>query len=73
MRTSSSRRRGIDEHSDGAFDRNVLRPAIDARGLDMPGPRLNKIVYLVDRCRRTSEFPRLLLDDVRTRLALLDD
>lgn len=63
--------RGIDEHSDGAFDRNVLRPAIDARGLEMPGPRLNKIVYLVDRCRRTSEFPRRLLEDVRARLAQL--
>lgn len=63
--------RGIDEHSDGAFDRNVLRPAIDARGLEMPGPRLNKIVYLVDRCRRTSEFPHRLLEDVRARLAQL--
>lgn len=60
--------RGTEVHSDGAFDRNVLRPALASRGLEMPGPRLNKIVYLVERCRRTSEFPTRLLDDVRTRL-----
>ncbi|KAA1398199.1 hypothetical protein ESP70_012810 [Aeromicrobium ginsengisoli] len=60
--------RGTDEHSDGAFDRNVLRPALASRGLEMPGPRLNKIVYLVERCRRTSEFPTRLLEDVRARL-----
>jgi len=60
--------RGAEEHSDGAFDRNVLRPALASRGLEMPGPRLNKIVYLVERCRRTSEFPTRLLDDVRARL-----
>ena len=60
--------RGAPVHSDGAFDRNVLRPAITSRGLEMPGPRLNKIVYLVERCRRTSEFPTRLLDDIRTRL-----
>ncbi|WP_162891222.1 hypothetical protein [Aeromicrobium sp. A1-2] len=63
--------RGIDEPSDGGFDRNVLRPAIESRGLELPGPRLNKIVYLVDRCRRTSEFPARLLDDVRQRLQTL--
>lgn len=60
--------RGVEEHSDGAFDRNVLRPALASRGLEMPGPRLNKIVYLVERCRRTSEFPARLLEDVRARL-----
>lgn len=60
--------RGTEVHSDGAFDRNVLRPALASRGLEMPGPRLNKIVYLVERCRRTSEFPTRLLDDVRARL-----
>jgi len=60
--------RGAEVHSDGAFDRNVLRPALASRGLEMPGPRLNKIVYLVERCRRTSEFPVRLLDDIRTRL-----
>lgn len=60
--------RGVDEHSDGAFDRNVLRPSLGARGLEA-GPRMNKIVLLVDRCRRTAEFPARLLDDVRARLA----
>ena len=60
--------RGTEVHSDGAFDRNVLRPALTSRGLEMPGPRLNKIVYLVERCRRTSEFPTRLIDDVRTKL-----
>jgi hypothetical protein len=59
--------RGTDEHSDGAFDRNILRPALAARGLEA-GPRMNKIVLLVDRCRRTSEFPPRLLDDIRARL-----
>lgn len=62
--------RGIDEPSDGAFDRNVLRPALTSRGLE-PGPRVNKIVYLVERCRRTAEFPARVLDDVRRRLAHL--
>ena len=37
--------------------------------VEMPGPRLNKIVYLVERCRRTSEFPARLLEDVRDRLS----
>ncbi len=60
--------RGTEVHSDGAFDRNMLRPALASRGLEMPGPRLNKIVYLVERCRRTSEFPARLLDDIRARL-----
>lgn len=59
--------RGSDEHSDGAFDRNVLRPALAARGIEA-GPRMNKIVLLVERCRRTAEFPARVLDDVRTRL-----
>ncbi|MEV7396688.1 hypothetical protein [Aeromicrobium sp. NPDC092404] len=62
--------RGVEVHSDGAFDRNVLRPALASRDLE-PGPRLNKIVYLVERCRRTAEFPTRLLDDIRTRLRTL--
>jgi hypothetical protein len=60
--------RGVEEHSDGAFDRNVLRPALESRGIELPGPRLNKIVYLVERCRRTAEFPPHVLKDVRARL-----
>jgi hypothetical protein len=60
--------RGVDVHSDGAFDRNVLRPALESRSIELPGPRLNKIVYLVERCRRTSEFPAHVLGDVRERL-----
>ncbi|MEJ7634390.1 hypothetical protein [Aeromicrobium sp.] len=63
--------RGVEQHSDGAFDRNLLRPALASRGLEMPGPRLNKIVYLVERCRRTSEFPARLLADIRARLRVL--
>lgn len=63
--------RGIEEHSDGAFDRNVLRPALEFRSIELPAPRLNKIVYLVERCRRTSEFPPHVLNDVRTRLRVL--
>ena len=59
--------RGVDVHSDGAFDRNVLRPALAARGIEA-GPRMNKISLLVERCRRTAEFPARLLDDVRARL-----
>jgi hypothetical protein len=59
--------RGTDEHSDGAFDRNVLRPALAARGIEA-GPRMNKIVLLVERCRRTAEFPVRLQEDVRQRL-----
>lgn len=55
------------EHSDGAFDRNVMRPALAARGLEA-GPRMNKIVLLVERCRRTAEFPPRVLEDVRARL-----
>lgn len=60
--------RGTEEPSDGSFDRNVLRPALDRRGIELPGPRLNKIHYLVERCRRTSEFPPQVLDEVRTHL-----
>ncbi|MFY0405983.1 hypothetical protein [Solicola sp. PLA-1-18] len=60
--------RGIEVPSDGAFDRNLLRPALESRTAEPPGPRLNKIVLLVDRCRRTSEFPQRLLRDVRERL-----
>ena len=63
--------RGIKMHSDGAFDRNVLRPALESRSIELPGPRLNKIVYLVERCRRTSEFPAHVLRDVRERLRAL--
>lgn len=59
------------ERSDGAFDRNLLRPALEARAVELPGPRLNKIVYLVERCRRTSEFPAPVLADLRARLAEL--
>lgn len=68
LKQAFARWRGTEVHSDGAFDRNVLRPALTSRGLEMPGPRMNKIVYLVDRCRRTSEFPERILDDVRARL-----
>jgi hypothetical protein len=56
------------EMSDGTFDRNVLRPSLEARGVELPGRRLNKIVYLVERCRRTAEFPPRVLDEVRARL-----
>jgi len=63
--------RGEAERSDGAFDRNLLRPALEVRGVELPGPRLNKIVYLVERCRRTSEFPPRLLADIRARLTAL--
>lgn len=61
--------RGEPEMSDGTFDRNVLRPSLEARGVELPGRRLNKIVYLVERCRRTAEFPPRVLDEVRARLA----
>lgn len=67
LKRAFARWRGVEEHSDGAFDRNILRPALTSRGLE-PGPRVNKIVYLVERCRRTAEFPARLLDDVRARL-----
>lgn len=60
--------RGIEEPSDGAFDRNVLRPALSRRAIELPGPRLNKIVYLVERCRATAEFPPRILDEVRERV-----
>ncbi len=69
LKRSFARWRGVDEHSDGAFDRNVLRPALAARGLEA-GPRMNKIVLLVERCRRTAEFPPRVLDDVRARLGV---
>lgn len=67
LKQAFARWRGVEEHSDGAFDRNVLRPALAARGIEA-GPRMNKIVLLVQRCRRTAEFPARLLDDVRARL-----
>ncbi|MEH3034801.1 MAG: hypothetical protein PGN07_12465 [Aeromicrobium erythreum] len=54
--------------SDGSFDRNVLRPALERRAVELPGPRLNKILYLVERCRRTAEFPPPVLEQVRRRL-----
>lgn len=63
--------RGVEVHSDGAFDRNILRPALESRSIELPGPRLNKIVYLVERCRRTSEFPAHVLRDVQERLRVL--
>ena len=68
LKRAFARWRGVDEHSDGAFDRNVLRPALAARGIEA-GPRMNKIVLLVERSRRTAEFPVRVLDDVRQRLA----
>lgn len=61
--------RGVEEPSVGTFDRNVLRPALEAREIELPGPRLNKILYLVERCRRTHEFPERVLDEIRDRLA----
>ncbi len=67
LKQAFARWRGTEEHSDGAFDRNVLRPALTARGLEA-GPRMNKIVLLVERCRRTAEFPTRVLEDVRSRL-----
>ena len=70
LKRAFARWRGTEEHSDGAFDRNVLRPALSARGIEA-GPRMNKIVLLVERCRRTAEFPARVLDDVRHRLAAL--
>lgn len=68
LKQAFARWRRTEVHSDGAFDRNVLRPALTSRGLEMPGPRMNKIVYLVDQCRRTSEFPERILQDIRSRL-----
>ncbi|MET0766840.1 MAG: hypothetical protein ABWY50_04275 [Aeromicrobium sp.] len=70
LKRAFARWRGTDEHSDGAFDRNVLRPALAARGLEA-GPRMNKIVLLVERSRRTAEFPARVLADVRARLDAL--
>lgn len=73
LKAAFARWRGEDAvRSDGAFDRNVLRPALASRGIDLPGPRLNKIVYLVERCRRTREFPERVLQDIRRRLAGTD-
>ncbi len=63
--------RGIAEPSVGSFDRNVLRPAVEARAPELPGTRLNKIAFLVERCRRTAEFPPPVLDEVRRRLRSL--
>lgn len=68
LKAAFGRWRDEPERSDGAFDRNVLRPALEARGVELPGPRLNKILYLVERCRRTHEFPPRVLDQVRARL-----
>lgn len=70
LKSAFARWRGVVEHSDGAFDRNLLRPALSARGLEA-GPRMNKIVLLVERSRRTAEFPARVLDDVRQRLVAL--
>lgn len=63
-----ARWRGVPEPSAGTFDRTILRPALERRGIELPGPRLNKIVYLVEWSRRTSEFPERILADVRSRL-----
>lgn len=71
LKQAFARWRGAEEHSDGAFDRNVLRPALAARGIEA-GPRMNKIVLLVERSRRTAEFPARVLDDVRHRLGRQD-
>ncbi|WP_374999430.1 hypothetical protein [Aeromicrobium sp. CTD01-1L150] len=60
--------RGTQEMSAGSFERNVLRPALESRGIELPGARLNKIVYLVQWCRRTAEFPEHVLAEVRQRL-----
>ncbi len=68
LKEAFARWREEPERSDGAFDRNVLRPALESRGVELPGPRLNKILYLVERCRRTHEFPARVLDLVRARL-----
>lgn len=68
LKEAFARWRGEDVRSDGAFDRNVLRPALEARAVELPGARLNKILYLVERCRRTDEFPAHLLAQVRARL-----
>ncbi|GAA2090863.1 hypothetical protein IDH50_14660 [Aeromicrobium tamlense] len=68
LKTAFATWRGIPEPSDGAFDRNVLRPALARRSIDLPGPRLNKIVYLVERCRATTEFPPRILDEIRAGL-----
>lgn len=70
LKTAFARWRAEPERSDGAFDRNVLRPALESRGVELPGPRLNKIVYLVERCRRTAEFPERILDEIRHRLGV---
>lgn len=63
--------RGTEIRSDGQFDRQYLRPALESRGIELPGARLNKIVYIVERCRRTGEFPPAMLDDIRARLSEL--
>ncbi|MDO9380177.1 MAG: hypothetical protein Q7T56_15120 [Nocardioidaceae bacterium] len=71
LKQAYARWRGVEVPSDGAFDRNLLRPALESRTAEPAGPRLNKIVLLVDRCRRTSELPERLLRDVRARLDAL--
>lgn len=63
--------RGGEIRSDSQFERQYLRPALDSRGIELPGARLNKIVYIVEKCRRTGEFPPGMLDEIRTRLAEL--
>lgn len=69
LKDAFARWRGEAPMSDGTFDRNVLRPSLETRGVELPGRRLNKIVYLVERCRRTAEFPPRVLAEVRERLA----
>lgn len=68
LKSAFERWRGTEPLSTGAFDRKVLRPALERRGIDLPGPRLNKIVYLVERARATAEFSPHLLAEVRSRL-----
>lgn len=68
LRSAYARWRGIPEPSDGSFDRTVLRPALAARSIELPGARLNKIWYLVERCRQTAEFPPSILVELQRRV-----
>ena len=69
LKAAFARWRDMDPPSDGSFDRNVLRPALESRHIELPGARLNKIVYLIEWCRRTSEFPDHVLGEIRRRLS----
>lgn len=63
--------RGTEIRSASQFERQYLLPAVESRGIELPGARLNKIVYIVERCRRTGEFPEPMLTEIRERLAAL--